>query len=57
MALRAVRTFRLAWNNVDLDLALEPVTLLSFERPPLCCHEPMAVLLVGDRLTRTLKTP
>jgi hypothetical protein len=35
---------RLAWNNVDLDPALEPVTLLSFERPPSA-----AVLLVGDR--------
>ena len=32
----AVRSLRLAWNNVDLDLALEPVTLLSFERPLIC---------------------
>jgi len=36
MAYLAVRVFRLAWNNVDLDLAPEPVTLLSFERPPPC---------------------
>jgi hypothetical protein len=48
----AVRTLRLAWNDVDLDLALGPVTLLSFERPL-----SVAVLLVDDRSTRTLKTP
>jgi hypothetical protein len=49
----AVRSFRLAWNNVDLDLTLGSVTLLSFERPLICER----FFSWATELTRTLKTP